>query len=185
MNVYFIRIINNPDYRTRFMPQEVYLDQVGLVLPVLKTGGAFSDALPHTVLLYLLKRGGHMTAHRFFDRQYSLRPGQAWCNLPVRQIREDVDYETGRASMDQAVWRLIDEALQPRFPTTRHTYLPAYQDFGPPARSQDAHHQPSTPPFIYQEGIRGLTPRGAPEPARGKLSLDRLVRGRDGKLRPG
>lgn len=184
MNVYFIRIINNPSYQTRFMPQEVYLDQVGLVLPILKTGGAFSDALPHTVLLYMLKRGGHMTAHRFFDQQYSLRPGQAWCNLPVRQIREDVDYETGRASMDKMVWCLIDEALQPRFPTTRHTYLPAYQDFGPPPRREEPK---PIEPFIFQGGIQGVRRMSVDELRSGRLDLPpgRLVRGRDGKLRPG
>ncbi len=187
MNVYFIRIINNPNYSTRFMPQEVYLDQVGLVLPILKTGGDFPNALPHEAMLYLLRRGEHMKAHNFFRLQHSHRDGQGWCNLPVPQIREDVDYEMGRASMDETVWRLIDEALQPRTLQTRRAYLPAYQDFGPSARGQDAHRQPSTPPFIYQEGIRGLTPRNAPEPDRGKMSLGSgtLVRGRDGKLRPG
>lgn len=40
-------------------------------------------------------------------------------------------------------------------------------------------------PFIYQAGIRGLTPRGALEPIKGKLSMDRLVRDRDGRLVPG
>lgn len=110
-NVRFYRIIDNPNYRTRHTPQEVYRDLIGLVIPMLVTGGEYPNATPLSVYLEILSLCEPPRPVAFSHYSSLRRPdGDGWMSKWPAEVSEEVGYEEARKLFDGTrIWQLLRE----------------------------------------------------------------------------
>jgi hypothetical protein len=95
-----------PGYVTKYVPQEVYLDTVGMVYPVYEHINDYSNATPLQVLVYLLAREGRHTALEHYRAIMQKNIGHGYLCINF-EIARKVSEEEGKRFMDDSVRRIL------------------------------------------------------------------------------